>query len=157
MSYRRGREQLPFGEALNRESERLLRERRQLGSEQAFARGPSHCNHSYLERGYYAEQLEGWLEHFPREQLLVLESEHFFSAPAQVHAETTRFLELPEEPLPRYCNVNGWGHSDGVAAFRERLEAYFAPHNARLESLLGCPLWRSRASVDTPPSDTLVT
>lgn len=117
MSYRRGREQLPFGEALNRESERLLRERRQLGSEQAFARGPSHCNHSYLERGYYAEQLEGWLEHFPREQLLVLESEHFFSAPAQVHAETTRFLELPEEPLPRYRNVNGWAIRTGSRRF----------------------------------------
>ena len=118
-------------------------ERRRLGAEPAFAEGYSHRNHSYLARGHYAEQLERWLEYFPRDKLLVLESEQFFAAPASVHAETMRFLGLPQQPLPRYRNVNGWGRSEGVAAFRDQLQAYFAPHQARLENLLGRPLWRS--------------
>ena len=32
-------------------------------------------NHTYLARGRYAEQLERWLELFPREQLLILPSD----------------------------------------------------------------------------------
>ena len=146
MSVRRGREHLPFAEALDREAERLSGERRRLGLEAAFARGPSHRNHSYLARGHYAEQLEGWLEHFSRDQLLVLESERFFAAPEQVHAETMHFLGLPHHPLPHYRNLNGWGRAQGVAA-RDRMETYFAPHNARLENLLGRPLWGSPEAV----------
>lgn len=148
MSVRRGREHLPFDEALDSEAERLLGERRRLGTEAAFAHGPSHRNHSYLTRGHYAEQLEGWLEHFPREQLLVLGSERFFAAPEQAHAETTHFLGLPHHPLPHYRNVNGWGRAEGVAAFCERLESYFAPHNAQLENLLERPLWGSPGSFE---------
>ncbi len=149
MSVRRGRESLPFGEALDREAERLLGERRRLGVQAAFAQGPGHRNHSYLARGHYAEQLEGWLEHFSRDQLLVLESERFFAAPEQVHAETMHFLGLPHHPLPHYRNLNGWGRAQGVAAFRARLETYFRPHNAWLENLLGRPLWGSPGAFES--------
>lgn len=139
MSLRRGREHHPFDAALELEAERLSVERERLGVERAFAEGRSHRNHSYLARGHYAEQLEGWFEHFPRDQFLILGSEHFFANPAQVHAATMRFLELPLQPLQRYRNLNGLGRSGLEPALRERLETYFAPHNARLERLLGAP------------------
>ena len=142
MSLRREREHLPFAAALELEAERLWAERRELGHERAFAEGISHRNHSYLARGHYAEQLTTWLEHFPREQLLVIESERFFDEPARVYAETLEFLELPVKPLRQYRNSNGYGRVDLEPELREKLTTYFRPHNTRLEALLGRPLWQ---------------
>ncbi len=141
MSLRRGREHLPLDKALETESERLQEERSTLGHERAFAEGRSHRNHSYLARGHYAEQLNIWFKHFPREQFLIVESERFFSEPARVHAETLEFLGLPVKPLNRYRNSNDYGRTHLEPGLRERLTTYFGPHNARLETLLGRSVW----------------
>ena len=141
MSLRRERETLPFAEALAQEPERLKNERERMGAERAFARGGSHIHQSYQLKGHYAEQLETWFKFFPREQLLVLESEAFYRDPAAAYAQTIRFLDLPEHRLKNYRNVNNWGYSNLEPAIREQLEAYFAPHNARLEELLGRKFW----------------
>lgn len=140
MSVRRGFETLPFAEALALEPERLAAER--LGVEPAYARGSSHRHHSYLAKGHYAEQLEAWFRWLPREQFLILESEAFFRAPAEAYGRTLAFLELPEHRLRGYRNLNGWGYTALEPEVRASLEAYFAPHNARLEALLERPFWR---------------
>ena len=118
MSVRRGRETLSFGEALDRESERLLGERRQLGSEAAFAQGFSHRNHSYLTRGHYAEQLERWLEHFPREQLLVLESERFFRCArpsARRNDAVSEAATATSAALPQRQRLGSFGRGSSVS------------------------------------------
>ena len=51
---------------------------------------------SYVARGRYAEQLERWLEFFPREQLLVLISEELVTEPARAMSSVARFLGIPE-------------------------------------------------------------
>jgi hypothetical protein len=142
MSVRRGSETLPFAEALAREPKRLAVERQQLGAELAYARGSSHRHRSYLAKGHYAEQLEAWFRWFPREQFLILESEAFFRAPAEAYGRTLAFLGLPEHRLRDYRNLNGWGYAALEPEVRASLEAYFAPHNARLEALLERPFWR---------------
>jgi len=47
-----------------------------------------------MQRGFYAEQLERLFEHFPREQVLVLQYEKCAKAPLRFYHETLRFLGL---------------------------------------------------------------
>lgn len=55
-------------------------------------RGDTHRVYSYLHRGFYAEQLARLLNHFPRERVLILKSEHMSQAPQQVTHEICDFL-----------------------------------------------------------------
>lgn len=141
MSVQQGHETLSFGEAVAAEPERLQRERDLLGPDDAFSSGPSHRYHSYLLRGHYAEQLERWFTHFPREQFLILSSETFFKNPSETYHDVLGFLNLPEIDLPSYRQLNR--AAEVRPAFppdlREQLEGYFAPLNARLEALLEAP------------------
>ncbi|MGI9659247.1 MAG: sulfotransferase family protein [Gaiellaceae bacterium] len=126
LASRHGRDELSFEQAVAAEPERLAGE-----SEL------SHRHHSYLARGLYAEQLERWYEHFPREQLLVLRSEDFFSDPPAIYADVLRFLELPPYELREYRAYNQKPYDGLSPALREELERYFAGPNRRLADLLG--------------------
>ena len=53
-------------------------------------------DHSYLERGKYAEQLDRWFQYFPRERFLILKSEDLFQDPAPLYKEVLEFLGLPD-------------------------------------------------------------
>lgn len=48
----------------------------------------------YRHRGFYGAQLTRWLEHFPREQLLILFYEDWRARPADVLAQVWRHLDL---------------------------------------------------------------
>ena len=50
---------------------------------------------SYVDRGRYAEQLECWMRHIDREQMLILPAEPFFSDPATRYARVLEHLGLP--------------------------------------------------------------
>jgi hypothetical protein len=118
---RRRRESRPFAEAVFSEADSL-----------EFA---------YLERGRYAEQLERWLQHFRREQLLVLSAEAFFkNAPMD---RLWDFLGLPawagDAALQRWIkekySYGRYAEMDGDV--RRKLTEYFRPHNERLYRLVG--------------------
>lgn len=141
MSVKQGHETLAFEDAVALESERLRRERELLGADAAFRQGTHHRYHSYLLRGHYAEQLERWFNHFPREQVLILSSEAFFRNPTETYREALEFLNLSPVDLPVYPQHNR-GKREGSALsveLREQLGAYFTPHQARLEQLIGTP------------------
>lgn len=55
--------------------------------------------YAYRQRGFYGAQLTRWLEHFPREQLLILFYEDWRTRPADVLAQVWRHLGL--EPMDR--------------------------------------------------------
>lgn len=134
---RGGREALPFAEAIEREAERLA------GEEERLLRDPdyysySHHRYSYTSRGRYLEQLRRWTEHYPREQLLVLQSERFFADPGRVTLEVQRFLGLSPEPLGRYRPFLQGKYARSMdPAMRARLVAYFEPCNRELYRWLG--------------------
>ena len=69
-----GREPLSFEDALAAEDERLHGEDRALRADPRYF-SSEWWSHTYKARGSYAEQLERWLEVFPREQLLIIPSE----------------------------------------------------------------------------------
>lgn len=96
-----------------------------------------HQNFAYLARGRYAEQLERFLEYFPPSQLMVIRSEDLFAQPTVVYRQATDFLDLAPRPLLDYPQFNA---SRGMLLdppTERRLRDYFAPHNERLENLLG--------------------
>ncbi|MCA9776142.1 MAG: sulfotransferase domain-containing protein [Candidatus Eremiobacteraeota bacterium] len=50
----------------------------------------------YLERGYYASHLTNFLEHFPRDQILVLFSQELLREPQSVMEKVWRFLGVED-------------------------------------------------------------
>src|SRR5205814_8592218 len=103
----------------------------------------AHKHHSYLARGDYARQLDGWFARFPREQLLILRSEDFFARPAETFSSIAAFLGIDDDvSVP----VTAQNRSQGPPldpALQQRLAEHFAPYNARLHNLLGWdPGWK---------------
>lgn len=93
--------------------------------------------HCYLARGVYVDQLRWWHDRFPREQLLVLQSERLGERPAEVFDEVRRFLGLDEWSPPEFARLNANTYDDVDPAVRARLTEHFAPHNERLFDYLG--------------------
>ena len=133
---RRGREPLSFEEALDDESERLAGQREKLLAK-PLSRSLAYQSYSYQARGVYADQLSVWMERFPREQMLILESESIYEDSASQYARVLAFLGLPMVDPGAYHQWN-WGVYDPMLPkTRDRLTQYFRPHNQRLSELLG--------------------
>ena len=133
MATRRGHETLPFEAAVDAEPGRLS------GLGPAVADSPryrrhSHRVHAYLGRGLYAEQLQRWLEHFPRRRLLVLRTEDFWADRNRFANRVYGFLGLPRFRVP-VREFTGQRSYAIDAALRRRLEEYFADDQARLQAL----------------------
>ena len=132
----KGRESLSFEDAIAAEPERLGQSEGQLANGE-IASSREHQLHSYLARGRYAEQLERWFAIYPRERVLVLRFEDFVGAPLAGLNRALEFLGLsPMAQLDLEArNTRKYPPmSDETAA---RLREYYAPHNRRLEALLG--------------------
>ena len=137
-----GRERLSFEDALDREEERLAGELERMRGDPRYF---SHAwwNHTYLARGRYAEQLERWLEHYPRESLLVLPNEELASRPAETYATVLAFLRAAPHELAAYPRVYDRDYPPMRPETEAELRAYFDAPNRRLYELLGRDLgWR---------------
>lgn len=134
---RLGHESLSFPEAIEKESQRLEGEEQRLRSDPDYYSFNHHC-FSYTRRGLYLEQLRRWLRHFPRSQLLVLQSEWMFRDPAAACAAVHDFLGLRQHRLDRYPPFFQGKEERGMPEdVRTRLTAYFEPHNRELFRWLG--------------------
>lgn len=137
MNFDLGVESLPtFEQAIEAEAERLD------GEVEKIIADPDHSlfNHmhlSYLNQGIYADQLERWFSIFPREQVLVVQSERFYKMMPEVYAEVLDFLRLPPQPLKFKKNPNPGKYTPMLAETRQKLVEYFRPHNQRLYDLIG--------------------
>jgi hypothetical protein len=132
----KGRESLSFEDAIHAEPSRLGQDEVRLASGELEA-SREHQLHSYLARGRYAEQLERWYALYPRERVLVLRFEDFVREPLAGLNQTLAYLGLsPMTALDLEArNTRKYPPmSDDTAA---RLREYYAPHNRRLEALLG--------------------
>jgi hypothetical protein len=84
-----GYEDSTFEEALDAEPSRL-----EKASTDAF--WSEIQPHSYIDRGYYAPQLERWLERFAPERLLVMRSDELLRDQAGALRKVYRFLQVDE-------------------------------------------------------------
>jgi hypothetical protein len=131
MEYARGPETLPFAEAIRGGRMRLF-ETEPWGFDREF---------SYVERGFYGEQVERLFGLFPREQVLILKSEDLSGDPGPSLARIRAFIGLPPAPAPppRRSHVGvemdyGSQLTAEDAAFLRRL---YAKDDARLKALTG--------------------
>jgi hypothetical protein len=143
MEIRRGRETLPFEEALRVEDERTEPEwQRLLADEYHSARRLE--VHAYKRRGRYAEQLKRYFEHFDRGQMLILGSDELAGDTAGTLERVCRFLGIASMPAGIDLSRRNVGAPKG--AYRsanemppgviQGLREYFKPHNRELYSLL---------------------
>ena len=94
------------------------------------------------QRGYvwlslYYYFLENWESEFPREQLLVIPSEDLYGKPGETLSKVYKHLGLPDHQLDNYeVHLKG-NYERKDEPIRERLAKFFAPHNAKLEEMLG--------------------
>jgi hypothetical protein len=113
---RLGFERLPLAMALEAEPARLLGAEARLLT--PGRRDRAHQELSYVARSRYHEQLYRYLQLFPRDQLLVIQSERFFAHPERVSLEITRFLDIEPHPapgrLPRLASTLAYTISDGT-------------------------------------------
>jgi hypothetical protein len=135
---RQGFETIPFDQAVRSESSRLEHEIVRMENDPEY-HSPIYRNFSYLARGRYAEQLKKWLDYFPRDHLLVLESEEYFKRPENAFATTFAYLELPNahRPVAVQRPVQQQYDSRLDERTREFLTEYFRGPNAELTKLLG--------------------
>ena len=105
---------------------------------------PKKSEHSLIQRGMYAVQLETWLEHYTLgESLHVINYERLRSEPAQVWKEIQDFLQVPMHDLDE--SIFGKDYSPNKGSYRESfpnatlayLKRFYKPYNHYLADLLG--------------------
>ena len=131
MEYARGVETQPFAWCIRQGRRRLL-DAEPWGHHREF---------SYVERGFYGEQLEALFGLFPRGQVLVLRAEDLNHEPAEVLAKLREFLALPPRvaPEPRQAHVGremDYG-SQLTSEDARFLRGLYATDQARLAALTG--------------------
>ena len=131
-----GFETLSFEEALEQEDARLAGEEARMKTDPEY-QSTNHQHYAYLSRGLYADQLATLMSLFRSEQLLVLQSEAFYSDPPGQFDRVLRFLELPPFTPSSYRNFNPGSYSKMSASTRSRLVSHFSAPNRRLYEQLG--------------------
>lgn len=110
------------------------------GRQRLFASEPwgHHREFSYVERGFYAEQVARLFEHFPRDQVLFLKADDLRTDPNTVLASICAFLGAPAPPptTPRAIHVGQ--EMDGLQpADIAHLREIYARDLGRLKDLTG--------------------
>jgi hypothetical protein len=132
------RETLPIADAFAAEEERVAGEldRMRTPTYQPF----NHEHFSYVGKSVYVDQVRRYLNVFPREQVLVLQAERFFTETEQVVRETFEFLGIAPDYVPpnlKPSNVSRTKKEELPPQLRQRLEEYFARKNEELYELIG--------------------
>jgi hypothetical protein len=136
MEYARGAELEPFAWCIRDGRQRLF-------DAGPFDAGPWGCHRefSYVERGFYGEQLERLFGLFPRDQVLILRAEDLRADPSTVLSRARRFLGLPDAPAPTAREVHLGRDIDYGSALTPddvaHLRRVYARDQARLQSLAG--------------------
>ena len=130
----RGREALPFLDALRAEVARM----RELPPRQAR-------RFAYAGRGFYGAQLDRLARHFPADQMLLLRSEALSAAPADTLGRVAEFLAVAPFPAvaPKIANAKAYEAPMPREAWFY-LATVFRDEIAALERRLGwdCAAWR---------------
>ena len=127
MEFRSGSETLPFSQAIRRGRQRLF-DAEPWGHHRAF---------SYVEQGFYADQLERLLGLFAPEQVLILEQDEICATPERAMNRIGDFVgassSLSSRPRPAFISDDNCMMDE---ADKLLLEAVYARDQSRLRTLL---------------------
>ncbi len=135
---RAGFESLPIEEAFAIEKERISGENLKLINNPEYV-SYNHYHFSYITRGYYAEQLENWFSHISKDQILILNSEQFYTDPATAMKKAFNHLALPWNDRLQFkvFNSGGENYVNVSDTFRKNLVNHYKPYNEKLFELIG--------------------
>jgi hypothetical protein len=126
-----------FEEAIRLEDERIFGHEERLRNDPSYS-SFEHKYFSYIRRGCYAEQLENWYQHFPKDQIMVIQSEKFYENPAPYFKEVVNFVGLNPWAPEKFKVFNAGGEYDKMSVpLRRKLLDYYLPHNEKLFQLIG--------------------
>jgi ribosomal protein S15P/S13E len=129
-------ETLSFEEAIAQEPLRLRGELDRMIADERYDSN-NYKLYSYLERGKYIDQIERWAELFPKDQLLIIKSEDFFSDPEEIFNSTLDFLELPYHLIENFKTFNAGKQVSMNNETRNKLSNYYKSYNKRLYDFVG--------------------
>ena len=94
---------------------------------------------TYLVHGHYADHLERWFRHYPRECFLILADTEMRADLQGTMDRVWEFLELRPHSFGHDTppDLNVGKYKPMSADMRSLLESYYAPHDAKLVDLLG--------------------
>ncbi|MGD1699648.1 sulfotransferase domain-containing protein [Dapis sp. BLCC M229] len=131
-----GYESLSLKEAIAQESNRLEGELSKIIETETYS-SFNHQHYTYLSRGRYIEQLENWMKFFPREQLLILETEDLFERPQATMNKVFNFLNLQPKSVYYSLNIEQETKIDIDSEIYQNLIEYFQPYNQKLNEYIG--------------------
>ncbi len=130
MERSRGKDDLPFWDALQREQARC-----------AEAAPLQHRVFSYTDRGFYCRQLRRLWEFFPRDQVLIRQTDEIKSAPQRIIDEICAFLGIDSMLVREGKTVFSTAYEEAMRPReREYLRELFRSEIYELEQLLGWDL-----------------
>ncbi len=95
---------------------------------------------SLIRRGLYWRQLQPYLQSFPRQQLLVIETEELNRNAHVCLEQVCRFIDVDPFPpgLPQIAKYNERPYINQIEpSLCERLQSFYRPHNQALAEFLG--------------------
>ncbi len=137
MNFNMGLETLSFADAIDAEPRRVDATFQAIVDGTAPSGGGPVALYSYVGRGRYVEQIDRWLTHYPREQMLLLRSEDLLTDPETTFATALEFLGLEYQPV-EFIRHNAARKPYAIEPeVRERLDALFAEPNKELDERFG--------------------
>ena len=91
----------------------------------------------YLLNSIYVEKLVQWRNNFPSDNILIIESESFFSDTARVMKQVCEFLAIPKLQLDKHIRYNVGTYPPVTPEIKQKLQDFFVPFNRELEEYLG--------------------
>lgn len=137
MRLSRGRENHSFQDVIKLEKERTNGEFKKMELDEKYY-SSTYFQHSYLDKGIYVDKLQRWMNVFPKEQFLIINSEEFFKNTSETYNKVLKFLglySLELESYPIQGRVSKLKPIDPT--LRKQLVEFFKPHNERLYKFLG--------------------
>lgn len=134
----KGREYLSMADAFDAEEARTRGELERMHSPLYLPFNHEHF--SYVGKSVYVDQVRRYLNVFPREQVLVMQSERFFRETAEVVRNVFEFVGIDASFLPENLapsNVSRQQKEQLPERIHTELTAFFAAKNEELYQLIG--------------------
>lgn len=133
-------EPLSFAQALELEDARLAGELERMSADPDYF-SEAYDFYPYRQRGVYAPQIRNWLEHFPREQLLIVYAEDLYARTVETFSEVCEFLGIP---IAEMATTEGYNSMPGSKdrppqEVVDSLRDFYRPLQAEVEELVGRP------------------
>jgi Sulfotransferase domain len=140
--FARGFETETLERALDLEDERVVPELDRMLADAGY-QSDVYRHQAYRRRGQYAEQLRRFVDALGPHRVHVVQSELFFTQPADEYSSLLEFLGLPVVLPGSFERYNPRPSAPLDAAIATRLREHFEPHDAALEAYLqASPSWR---------------